>query len=98
AAVETVDACLGRVIDAIRSKGGVALVTADHGNAESMIDSDGKTPFTAHTTTSVPFIVVADGLHGVRDGGGLADVAPTLLQLIRVEAPEEWTGRSLLVY
>lgn len=97
-AVETVDACLGQVLSAIREKGGVALVTADHGNAEVMVDSDGHTPFTAHTTDDVPFIAVADSVKGLAEGGKLADVAPTLLDLIGVEQPQEWTGRSLLIY
>jgi 2,3-bisphosphoglycerate-independent phosphoglycerate mutase len=98
AAVECVDTCVGRVIDAIRQAGGVAFVTADHGNAESMIDADGSTPFTAHTTTGVPLIVVADGVKALADGGRLADVAPTLLDVIGIAPPDEWTGRSLLLY
>jgi 2,3-bisphosphoglycerate-independent phosphoglycerate mutase len=98
AAVEAVDAGVGAVVTAIRDKGGVALVTADHGNAESMVDSDGSTPFTAHTISDVPLIVVADGVAGVDSGGILADVAPTLLDLIGIEKPSEWTGRSLLIY
>lgn len=98
AAVETVDGCVGQVVDAIRRRGGVAVITADHGNAESMVDSDGATPFTAHTTTGVPLIVVADGVANLAPDGKLADVAPTLLDLIGLVAPSEWTGRSLLIY
>lgn len=97
-AVEAVDECVGRVIAALEAKGGSALVTADHGNAEQMVDSDASTPFTAHTTSSVPLAVVAQGVSGLASGGKLADVAPTLLALIGVEQPEEWTGRNLLLY
>jgi 2,3-bisphosphoglycerate-independent phosphoglycerate mutase len=97
-AVEVVDGCVGAVVDAIRAAGGVALITADHGNAEEMVDTDGATPFTAHTTSSVPFVVCAPGVVELADGGILADVAPTLCALIGVEGPPEWTGRSLLVY
>ncbi len=97
-AVEAVDECLGEVLQALASVGGVALITADHGNAERMLDADGVTPFTAHTTTDVPLIVVAPGVKALSDGGQLADVAPTLLDLIGIEAPSEWTGRSLLLY
>jgi len=97
-AVEAVDAGVGAVVSAIRERGGVALITADHGNAEAMVDPDGRTPFTAHTLDPVPFIVVADGVRALASGGKLADVAPTLLDLIGVEKPGEWTGRSLLLY
>ncbi|MBE0416658.1 MAG: 2,3-bisphosphoglycerate-independent phosphoglycerate mutase [Coriobacteriia bacterium] len=98
AAVETVDACVGRVTQAIRDRGGVTLVTADHGNAEQMIDADGASPFTAHTPADVPLIVVDDRVRALADRGMLADVAPTLLALLGIEPPEEWTGRSLLLY
>jgi 2,3-bisphosphoglycerate-independent phosphoglycerate mutase len=97
-AVEAVDAGVGAVVSAIREMGGVALITADHGNAEAMVDPDGHTPFTAHTLDPVPFIVVADGVRALDSGGKLADVAPTLLDLIGVDKPGEWTGRSLLLY
>jgi 2,3-bisphosphoglycerate-independent phosphoglycerate mutase len=97
-AVEAVDASVGHVIGAILAKGGVALITADHGNAESMVDPDGHTPFTAHTLSPVPLLAVAEGVRALADNGILADVAPTLLGLIGIEQPEEWTGRSLLVY
>ncbi len=97
-AVETVDRCVGEVVDAVRAKGGVVLITADHGNAETMLGADGTTHFTAHTTSPVPLIVVAPGPSGVEDGGILADVAPTLLDLIDIDCPPEWTGRSLLLY
>ena len=97
-AVEAVDAGVGAVVRAVRERGGVALITADHGNAEKMMGSDGHTPFTAHTLDPVPLVVVADGIHGLAPGGKLADVAPTLLDLIGVAQPAEWTGRSLLLY
>jgi len=100
-AVEAADAGMGRVVEAIRSKGGVALVTADHGNADCMytVDSTGaKKPMTAHTTAPVPLIVVADGFD-LKQGvsGRLCDVAPTLLDLVGIEKPECWTGESLVV-
>jgi len=96
-AVEAVDAAVGRVADAIRARGGALLITADHGNAEKMLDADGKTLFTAHTGDDVPLICVADGVTALAPGGMLADVAPTLLDLIGIPAPDEWTGHSLLV-
>ena len=97
-AVEAVDVGVGAVVAAMRALGGVVLVTADHGNAERMVDDDGKTPFTAHTTDQVPLVCVADGVSGLAEGGILADVAPTLLALVGLESPDEWTGRSLLLY
>lgn len=97
-AVETVDECVGRVIDKVLSLGGSAIVTADHGNADKMVAEDGS-PFTAHTTNKVPFILVSDELKNVKlaDGGILADVAPTLLDLMNVPVPEEMTGKSLII-
>jgi 2,3-bisphosphoglycerate-independent phosphoglycerate mutase len=96
AAVEAVDDGVGRVVEAIASKGGSALVTADHGNAEKMVADDGVTPFTAHTANDVPLICVANGVRALRPGGKLADVAPTLLDLIGLDAPAAWSGTSLL--
>ncbi|HRZ86611.1 MAG TPA: 2,3-bisphosphoglycerate-independent phosphoglycerate mutase [bacterium] len=97
-AVETVDACVGRVIDAVRAAGGVALVTADHGNEEKMIDLDTGEPFTAHTTNPVDFILVDDAAGGVRVRDGiLADVAPTMLSLLGIPIPAEMTGKDLVV-
>lgn len=94
-AVETVDICLGKIIAAVRQKGGITVVTSDHGNSDKMMDDDGKTPFTAHTTNPVPFIV--DGIdRQVRDGG-LSDIAPTLLEIMGYGKPEEMTGSSLLI-
>jgi len=95
-AVEAVDVGVGQVVDAVLARGGSVLITADHGNAECMLDADGL-PFTAHTTDSVPFIAVAEDVTGVRTGGILADVAPSILQLLGVVQPPEWTGASLLV-
>ena len=96
AAVETVDACVGRVLEGIRAARGTALVTADHGNAEKMLDEDGN-PFTAHTTFPVRLFLVGPGAPGatLRDGI-LADVAPTVLELMGIPQPAEMTGRSLL--
>jgi len=95
-AVEAVDTGVGRVADAIRAAGGELLITADHGNAEKMLDTDGVTVFTAHTGDDVPLICVATGVRALRDDGKLADVAPTLLDLIGLPAPAEWTGTSLI--
>jgi 2,3-bisphosphoglycerate-independent phosphoglycerate mutase len=95
AAVETADRCLGEVLAAVESAGGVALVTADHGNAETMLAEDGVSPHTAHTTNPVPLVVTArDAVLG--EGGELSDLAPTCLDLIGIEQPAEMTGRSLL--
>ena len=93
-AVETVDACVGRVADAALSMGGAAIITADHGNADKMIDSDGE-PFTAHTTFPVPFCVVGYDCE-LRDGGRLCDIAPTMLKIMGLPQPEEMTGVSII--
>ncbi len=93
-AVEAVDTCVGKVIDAVKETGGVALITADHGNADKMIDDDGE-PFTAHTTNPVPFCVVGYDCE-LRDGGRLADIAPTMLQIMNLPQPEEMDGKSLI--
>jgi 2,3-bisphosphoglycerate-independent phosphoglycerate mutase len=95
-AVEAVDRGVGRIVAAIRDKGGVALITSDHGNAEKMLASDGVSPFTAHTPDAVPLICVADGVRSLGQDGRLCDVAPTLLDLIGIAQPAEWTGASLL--
>ena len=94
-AVEAVDTCVGRMVTAIQEKGGVALITADHGNADKMLEADGS-PFTAHTTNPVPFIVVGEDCK-LREGGVLADIAPTILQVMGLEQPAEMTGKSLIV-
>ena len=93
-AVEAVDECLGKVVDLILEKGGVAIITADHGNADEVITLDGK-PMTAHTTNPVPVIVTKKGLE-LREGGILGDLAPTMLHLLNLEKPEEMTGTSLI--
>ena len=95
AAVEAVDTCLGKVIDKILSMGGRALVTADHGNADQMYEKDGS-PFTAHTTNPVPLILVGDNEHRLQEGGRLADLAPTMLELLGLPQPSEMDGKSLL--
>jgi 2,3-bisphosphoglycerate-independent phosphoglycerate mutase len=93
-AVETVDECLGRIVDAVHGKGGACIVTADHGNADEMLEEDGS-PDTAHSLNPVPFIVTA-GADALDGEGILADVAPTALQLLGIEQPAAMTGRSLL--
>ena len=93
-AVETVDACLRDVLEAVRSSGGVCVVTADHGNADHMLEPDGS-PNTAHSLNPVP-LVVTDTDASLREGGVLADVAPTLLQLLGIAQPAAMTGRSLI--
>ncbi len=92
-AVETVDACVGRVVKATRNMGGIAMITADHGNAEQMRKEDGS-PMTAHTTNPVPFILV--GANVRLHEGRLADIAPTILDIMGLACPEEMTGRSLI--
>jgi 2,3-bisphosphoglycerate-independent phosphoglycerate mutase len=101
-AVETVDACLGAIVPAVLAKGGAVLVTADHGNAELLIDPETGGPHTAHTTNPVPCILVAAPGHGLdgatlRDGGRLSDVAPTLLDMLQISLAPQMTGRSLIV-
>jgi 2,3-bisphosphoglycerate-independent phosphoglycerate mutase len=93
-AVETVDACLGDVVAAVRESGGALLITADHGNADEMLEEDGS-PDTAHSLNPVPVIVTVEGL-ALREGGILADVAPTLLQLLGIDQPAAMTGQTLL--
>ncbi|GIQ68998.1 2,3-bisphosphoglycerate-independent phosphoglycerate mutase [Xylanibacillus composti] len=93
-AIEATDECLGKVVDAVLAKGGVAMIIADHGNADIMCDENGG-PHTAHTTNPVPCIVTKEGVS-LREGGILADVAPTLLKLLELPQPEEMTGQSLI--
>ena len=94
-AVETVDTCVGRVVEALDSVGGVALITADHGNAEKLADEEGK-PFTAHTTNPVPVCLTSHD-YELRDGGILSDIAPTMLELLGLDIPCEMTSKSLLI-
>ena len=98
AACETVDRCVGRIEAYIRERGGVMLITADHGNAEQMVDPETGGPHTAHTLNPVPFIVVADACEGVhlRSGGALKDIAPTIMTLMGLPIPAEMEGESLL--
>ncbi|MGB9183693.1 MAG: 2,3-bisphosphoglycerate-independent phosphoglycerate mutase [Solirubrobacteraceae bacterium] len=93
-AVETVDHCLGQVVEAVGASGGACLITADHGNADHMLEPDGS-PNTAHSLNPVPVIVTVPGLT-LRAGGALADVAPTILELLGIAQPDEMSGRSLL--
>ena len=93
-AVETVDACLGRVVEAALARGGACLITADHGNSDHMLEPDGS-PNTAHSTNLVPFVATVSGMR-VREGGRLCDLAPTVLGLLGLEQPPEMTGRGLL--
>ncbi len=94
-AIETVDGCLARIVAAVQSAGGVCLVTADHGNAEKMLEDDGVSPHTAHTTNPVP-LIVTDAALQLRDGGEASDLAPTILALLGIPQPAELTGRSLV--
>ncbi|HJB57511.1 MAG TPA: 2,3-bisphosphoglycerate-independent phosphoglycerate mutase [Candidatus Flavonifractor intestinipullorum] len=93
-AVETVDECVARVVEATTKLGGVALITADHGNAERMLEDDGVTPYTAHTTNPVPFYIV--GANVKLRNGRLADIAPTMLDLMGLKKPEEMDGETLI--
>jgi 2,3-bisphosphoglycerate-independent phosphoglycerate mutase len=95
AAIETVDECLDEVVEAVRESGGVCVVTADHGNADHMLEPDGS-PNTAHSLNPVPLIVTASGLELRGEGGILADVAPTVLDLLGMEQPAQMTGKSLI--
>ena len=94
-AVQTVDECLQRIVATVQASGGACIVTADHGNADEMLEPDGS-PNTAHSLNPVPLIVTVDGARLAQDGGVLADVAPTALDLLGIEQPPEMTGRSLL--
>jgi 2,3-bisphosphoglycerate-independent phosphoglycerate mutase len=94
-AVETVDECLGEVLTAVERAGGVSIVTADHGNAEQMLEGDGVSPHTAHTTNLVP-VVVTDATLELRDRGELSDLAPTALALLGLPQPSLMSGQSLL--
>ncbi len=94
-AVEAVDTCVGAVVEAVTNKGGVAFITADHGNADKMYEDDGSA-FTAHTTNPVPFIVAGKDCK-LREGGVLADIAPTMLKVLGLEQPAEMTGKSIIL-
>jgi 2,3-bisphosphoglycerate-independent phosphoglycerate mutase len=92
-AVEVVDECVGKVVDAIHAKGGICLITADHGNADKLIDENGAT-FTAHTTNPVPFIITDKDYQ--LSSGNLGDIAPTMLELLEIRQPADMTGKSLI--
>ena len=103
-AIETVDECIGKIVNATGEMGGSILITADHGNAEVMKGSNGE-PWTAHTTNKVPLIFIEGEIRKIpnqgnsinlRKNAGLSDIAPTLLQLLRLPVPEEMTGKSLI--
>ena len=97
-AVEAVDECVGKAVEAVKETDGVLFICADHGNAEQLIDYETKESFTAHTTNQVPFILVnADSSYKLREGGCLADIVPTLIEIMGLEQPKEMTGKSLLV-
>ena len=94
-AIETIDECIGKVVKAVEKVNGVLLITADHGNAEQMVDYKTGEPHTAHTTNSVPLVLI--GLEDVKlKEGKLADLAPTMLDIMGLEKPKEMTGESLL--
>lgn len=97
-AVDTVDNCVGRLVDEILSRGGNAIITADHGNADKMLEEDGS-PFTAHTTNPVPFILVNNELINVKlsDSGRLCDITPTMLDIMGIDKPKEMTGKSIII-
>jgi 2,3-bisphosphoglycerate-independent phosphoglycerate mutase len=94
-AVQTADRCLGRIVERVTELGGVCLITADHGNAEQMLEADGVSPHTAHTTNPVPLILTIPGAT-LADGGELADLAPTVLQLLGIEPPADMSGKPLV--
>jgi 2,3-bisphosphoglycerate-independent phosphoglycerate mutase len=94
-AVEAADAALDRVVARVTELGGICLITADHGNAEKMLEADGVSPHTAHTTNPVP-LVVTDAEATLREGGEIADLAPTCLQYLEIRPPIEMTGRALV--
>jgi 2,3-bisphosphoglycerate-independent phosphoglycerate mutase len=97
-AVETVDSCVGRAVEALKEVDGQMFLCADHGNAEELIDPKTKEPFTAHTTNPVPFILInADPSYKLAEDGKLCDIVPTLLDLMDMEQPAEMTGHSLLI-
>ena len=98
-ACEAVDTCLGKIVETFSKKGGIALITSDHGNAETMLDPSSHTPFTAHSSNPVPFILISDRHKEakLRQGGALCDIAPTILSLLNLAIPGDMTGRSLII-
>ena len=97
-AVEAVDTCVGKAVEALKEADGTMFLCADHGNAEQLVDYNTGESFTAHTINPVPFILINyDDTYTLREGGCLADIAPTLIEIMGMEQPEEMTGKSLLV-
>ena len=97
-AIEVVDECVGKIVDAVKSVNGTMFICADHGNADMMIDYETGEPWTAHTTNPVPFILVNyDPAYTLREGGCLADIIPTLIECMGEKQPAEMTGKSLLI-
>jgi len=98
-ACEAVDTCLGKIVEKFTAKGGIVLITADHGNAETMRDPQSDSPFTAHSSNPVPFILISEQYKSakLRQGGSLRDIAPTILSLQKLPIPAEMTGRSLII-
>ena len=94
-ALEAVDECLGKIVDKIIGLGGTAVITADHGNADEVVTLGGE-PMTAHTVNPVP-VIVTDQSVTLRSGGRLADLAPTMLELLEINQPKDMTGKSLLI-
>jgi 2,3-bisphosphoglycerate-independent phosphoglycerate mutase len=99
AACETVDQCIGRIAQFVADRQGILLITADHGNAEQMVDPNNGGPYTAHTLSPVPFIVVSEQYkqRTLRSGGALKDIAPTILTVMELPIPQEMEGESLIV-
>jgi 2,3-bisphosphoglycerate-independent phosphoglycerate mutase len=97
-AAETVDECVGRILDKVKTLGGCAIISADHGNFEKMIDGSPDNPHTAHTIGDVPLIIFDERYKNnkLREGGRLADIGPTLLEMMQLPQPEEMTGKSLI--
>ena len=97
-AVEAVDECVGKAVDALKEVDGQMFICADHGNAEQLVDYETGEPYTAHTTNPVPFILVNyDEAYTLKEGGKLCDIVPTLIEIMGMEKPKEMTGESLLV-
>ncbi len=97
-AVEAVDECVGKAVEAVKEVDGTMFICADHGNAEQLVDYETGEPFTAHTTNPVPFILVNyDTDYTLREGGCLADIIPTMIEIMGMEQPKEMTGKSLLI-
>nr|MBK5234933.1 2,3-bisphosphoglycerate-independent phosphoglycerate mutase [Clostridium sp.] len=95
-AIETVDECLGKIVESVLSSDGTVFITADHGNSEQMIDYSTGKPMTAHTTNLVPFTCVSNHRNELKASGTLADIAPTMLKVMGLAVPSEMTGKSLI--